>query len=98
MLLLVSAIKLVAEIALMALLGQGLLALLAGEKRQSNFFYRLLQVLTNPFVKGMRLIAPKAVLDRHIPIAAFVLMLMVWFIATITKVNLCLQIGVEHCR
>lgn len=98
MLLLVSAIKLVAEIALMALLGQGLLALLAGEKRQSNFFYRLLQVLTNPFVKGMRLIAPKAVLDRHIPLAAFVLMLMVWFVATITKVNLCLQIGVEHCR
>ncbi len=98
MLLLVSAVKLVAEIALMALLGQGLLALLAGEKRQSNFFYRLLQVLTNPFVKGMRLISPKFVLDRHIPIAAFVLMLMVWFVATLTKVNLCLQVGVEHCR
>ena len=98
MLLLVSAVKLIAEIALMALLGQGLLALLAGDKRNSNFFYRLLQVLTNPFVKGMRLISPKFVLDRHIPIAAFVLMLMVWFVATLTKVNLCLQVGVEHCR
>lgn len=98
MLLLVSAVKLIAEIALMALLGQGLLALLAGEKRNSNFFYRLLQVLTNPFVKGMRLISPKFVLDRHIPIAAFVLMAMVWFVATLTKVNLCLQVGVEHCR
>jgi hypothetical protein len=98
MLLFVSAVKLVAEIALMALAGQFLLGLLAGAKRDSNFFYRLLDVLTKPFVKGMRLIAPKAVIDRHIPLAAFVLLLMVWLAATIVKINLCVQIGVEQCR
>jgi hypothetical protein len=98
MLLLVSSIKLVAEIALMALAGQFLLGLLAGAKREKNFFYRLLQVLTNPFIKGMRLITPRAVIDRHIPLAAFVLLGMVWVIATLTKVNLCLQIGVDQCR
>ncbi|MGD9834039.1 MAG: hypothetical protein AB7U92_14930 [Piscinibacter sp.] len=98
MLLFVSAVKLVAEIALMALAGQFLLGLLAGQKRDSNLFYQLLQVMTKPFVKGMRLVTPKVVIDRHMPLAAFVALAMVWVVATITKINLCLQIGVEQCR
>ena len=98
MLLIVSSIKLVAEIALMALAGQFLLGLLAGVKREKNFFYRLLQVLTTPFVKGMRLITPRAVIDRHIPLAAFVLLAMVWVMATLMKINVCLEVGVEQCR
>ena len=98
MLLLASAVKLVAEIALMALAGQFFLGLLAGRKRDGNFFYRLLQVLTGPFVKGVRIITPRVVLDRHVPLAAFVLLAMVWFVATLAKVKLCLQIGVEQCR
>ena len=98
MLLIVSSIKLVVEIALMALAGQFLLGLLAGAKREKNFFYRLLQVLTTPFTKGMRLVTPKAVIDRHIPLATFVLLAMVWVITTLTKINLCIQVGVEQCR
>ena len=98
MLLFVSAVKLVAEIALMALAGQFLLGLLAGQKRDTNLFYQLLQVMTKPFVKGMRLVTPKVVIDRHIPLAAFVALTMVWVVTTITKINLCLQIGVEQCR
>jgi hypothetical protein len=98
MILFVSAVKLIAEIALMALAGQFLLGVLAGQKRESNFFYKLLQVLTGPFVKGMRFVTPKVVIDRHIPLAAFVLLAMVWVIVTIVKVNLCIQIGVEQCR
>ena len=54
LLLTVSAIKLVAEIALMALAGQFVLGLLAGAKRDSNFFYRVLQVITSPVLKGVR--------------------------------------------
>ena len=98
MLLFVSSVKLVAEIALLALAGQFLLGLLAGKKRESNFFYKLLQVLTGPFVKGMRAITPRVVIDRHIPLAAFVLLSTVWVVSTITKINICLQIGVEQCR
>ena len=98
MLLLVTLVKLVAEIALMALLGQGLLALLVGERRHANLIYRLLQTVSSPFVKRVRVLVPKALLDRHLPVAAFVLLLGVWLIATVAKVSLCLQTGLAHCR
>jgi hypothetical protein len=98
MLLFVSSVKLVAEIALLALAGQFLLGLLAGQKRETNFFYKLLQVLTGPFTKGMRLITPRIVVDRHIPLATFLLLSMVWVVSTLVKINICVQIGVEQCR
>ena len=97
-LLFVSAVKLIAEIALMALLGQWLLGLLAGAKRDSNFFYKLLQVLTQPFVRVARWISPRIVLDRHIPLVAFLLLAFGWLAATLAKIDLCLKIGVEACR
>jgi hypothetical protein len=98
LLLFVSAVKLVAEIALMALLGQWVLGLLAGPKREQNLFYQLLQVVTRPFVKGVRLMTPRVVLDRHIPLAAFVLLCMVWIVATLAKIDLCVRIGVQQCQ
>lgn len=98
MLLLATSVKLIAEIALLAMAGQWLLGLLAGSRREGNFFYRMLQTLTNPFVKAMRKITPRFVLDRHIPLAAFLALLSVWLVATIAKINLCLQMGVQACR
>jgi len=97
-LLLVSSVKLVAEIALLAFAGQWLLGLLAGQRRDSNFFYRLLQVMTKPFVKAVRMASPSFVLDRHIPLAAVLLLLSVWLVATVLKINVCLQLGVDACR
>jgi hypothetical protein len=98
MLLLVSVIKLIAEIALLAFAGQFVLGLLAGAKRADNFFYRFFDVLTKPFVRVTRAITPRVVLDRHVPLAAFVALLSVWLIATIAKVNVCLEIGMELCK
>ena len=69
-----------------------------GAKRESNFFYKLLDVLAQPFVKGMRLITPRVVIDRHIPMAAFLALAMVWVVITITKINICLEVGVAQCR
>lgn len=97
MLLLISSIKLIAEIGLMALAGQFLLGLLAGAKRDRNLFYQLLQIVTNPVIKGVRVLTPRVVLDRHVPIAAFALMAIVWLVATICKIKLCMRIGVEQC-
>jgi hypothetical protein len=98
LLLFVSAIKLLVEIALMALAGQFVLGLLAGAKRESNFFYRLLQVLTGPVIKSVRWMAPRVVLDRHIPLAALVLLASAWMVTTVVKVDICLRVGIEQCR
>ena len=98
MLLLVSSIKLVAEIALMALVGQFLLGLLAGAKRDGNLFYGVLDVLTRPFVKLTRMITPRVVLDRHVPLATSFLLALVWLVATGMKINLCVQVGLQQCR
>ncbi len=98
MLLLVSIVKLICEIALCALAGRGLLALLAGKNKSTNLFYQLLEVMTKPFVKAARFITPKAILDRHVPLVAFLLMGMIWIVALVEKVRICVQIGVELCK
>jgi hypothetical protein len=98
MLLLASSVKLIAEIALLAFAGQFVLGLLAGAKRDGNFFYRLFDVLTKPFVRAARALTPKMVLDRHVPIAAFVALVTIWLLSVLVKVNVCLQMGMEQCR
>lgn len=98
MLAVASTIKLIAEIALMALLGQWLLGLLAGTKKERNLFYQVLQIISRPFVSVARLLTPKLVLDRHVPLVAFLLLLFIWLGATIYKIQTCLQIGVELCK
>jgi hypothetical protein len=98
MLLFVSAVKLLAEIALLAMLGQWLLGLLAGARRQTNFFYRTLQVVTTPVLAGVRMITPRIVIDRHVPLVAFLLLGFGWLVVTIYKIRLCLQIGVQACQ
>ncbi len=89
MLLLVTSIKLVAEIALCALAGRWLLGLLAGAKREQNLFYQLLGMMTNPFTKTFRFITPKLVIDRHIPLLTFVALGWLWVFMLIEKVSLC---------
>ena len=98
MLLAVTSIKLLAEIALLALLGRFVLGLLAGDKRDSNLVYQLLSVLTRPVERLVRWVSPRQVLDRHIPLAAGLLLLSVWFVSTLLKVQICLEIGVQQCR
>ncbi|MCZ8292126.1 MAG: hypothetical protein U1E04_08445 [Hylemonella sp.] len=98
MLAVASTIKLIAEIALLALLGQWLLGLLAGARKEQNLFYQILQIMTRPFVSVARLLTPKLVLDRHVPLVAFLLLLFIWLGATIYKIQTCLQIGVELCK
>jgi hypothetical protein len=71
-------LKALLELAGMFLLGRGLLYLLAGAKREQNLFYQVMCVVTNPVLKATRWITPSVVLDRHIPYAAFLLVLWIW--------------------
>ena len=97
-LLTISILKLLAEIALMALLGRWLLGLLAGQQRERNVFYQLLGIVTAPVQRLTRWISPRQVLDRHIPLAAAALLLSTWVIVTLLKIQTCVQIGVQQCR
>ncbi|MEN9778969.1 MAG: hypothetical protein ACO258_11370 [Burkholderiaceae bacterium] len=98
MLTLVTSIKLIAEIALLALAGQWLLGLLAGAKREQNLFYQVLGILTKPFVRAARFLSPRVVLDRHVPLVAFLLLGFVWFFALAAKLRICIEMGVELCK
>ena len=98
MLFFVSSIKLLTEIALLALVGQGLLGLLAGKKRDTNLVYQMFQVVTRPVVRAARFITPRIVIDRHMPIVTLCLLLFTWLATTGLKVSLCLEAGVQACR
>ena len=77
-LLLVVMLKALAELAGMFLLGRGLLWVLAGRRRMNNVFYQVLAILTDPLLRFARRIAPRVVLDAHVPLVAFGLVLLVW--------------------
>ena len=98
MLFTVSTIKLIAEVALLALFGQWILGLLAGAKKDQNLFYQILQIVGKPFVLVARAISPRQIIDRHVPFVAFLLLVFVWIAVTILRIRTCLQIGVELCK
>lgn len=91
-------LQLILYIPLLALAGQGALFVLAGPKRQSNFFYQLLQLLSKPFTAAMRRLTPAKVADQHVPIVTFCLLLVVYFVVTFERIDLCLKLGLEQCK
>lgn len=98
MLLLASVVKLVAEVALMALIGRGVLGLLAGPGREANVFYRVLDTVCRPVLRLARAITPAAVQARHLPWISVSLLCLVWLLALALKVSVCLRIGIASCR
>ena len=91
-------IQLVLYIALLALVGHGALHVLAGPRRDSNFFYRLLQVISKPFTVPVRWITPRQVDDRHVPVVTFLLLLIAYAVVTFEKINLCMAANMAGCR
>lgn len=98
MLLLVDILKLLCEVALMALAGQWVLGLLAGPRREQNLFYQVFQIVTRPLLRGARLVSPRVVVDRHLPLVAFLLLFFAWVFATMTKIDMCVRMGVHLCK
>lgn len=98
MLFAVTALKLIVETAVLVLLGQWLLGVLTGERRGSNFVYRLLQAAGRPFVGVARYVSPAAVAQRHLPLIAACWLGLAWLPLTLFKIRICLQIGLALCR
>jgi hypothetical protein len=98
MLLLVSTLKLLAEIAGLALLGQGVVGWLSGAGRDANPVYRVFSWVTAPVLAATRRVAPRFVAERHLPPLALLGVAVVWVAATAAKIAVCLQIGLQACR
>jgi hypothetical protein len=70
--------KALIEVAGFALIGQGIVALFAGNKRDQNFVYVIFKIITSPATKFARLISPRFIHDKHIAFVAFALVFWVW--------------------
>jgi hypothetical protein len=85
---LLGTVQLVVAIALMALIGQGILYILAGRDREKNLFYQVVRIVPSPFVKLTRLLTPKVFEDRVIPFATFCILsaIFLWLAFAIPQV------------
>ena len=98
MLTLLTLLQLVLYIPLLALVGQGILYVLAGPRRESNFFYQLLQLLAKPFTFVVRKLTPRQVGDHQVPVVTFFLVVILYLVVTFERINACLQAGIEVCK
>lgn len=91
----VSVLRALLEVALFALLGQGILYVLAGASREQNIFYKLFQIVTRPVVRGVRLVTPRVIVDRHVPLVSFFLVFWLWFFLAIARRWICQANGLS---
>lgn len=79
------------EVLLVVMLGQGLLYLFAGRRRHENVVYRAFSVVTAPLLKATRRITPRFIVDQHIGLVTFFLLVVLWVVALALKVQAVLQ-------
>ncbi len=84
-------LKALTEVAGVAFLGQGVLWVLAGAKREQNPIYGIFKTLTSPVMKAARWITPRIVLDQHLGLVAFFLLFVLWVGLTAMKIKLVLE-------
>lgn len=77
------------EVALLSLLGQGVVGLLSGASREKNPVYRVFSIVTRPPIRLARLITPRLVIDRHVPYVAFFALFWLWILLAYVKRTLC---------
>jgi hypothetical protein len=80
---LLRALKAVIEVAGFAYIGQGLVALFSGTRREQNVIYQVFRIVTGPVTRATRVITPRFVPDRHVPFVAFGLLLWAWILVIV---------------
>ena len=84
-------LKALTEVAGVAMIGQGILWVIAGAKRDQNLVYGIFKTLTSPVMKATRWITPRIILDQHIGLVAFFLLMVLWLGLTIMKIRIVLE-------
>lgn len=95
---LLNILQLVVYIGLLAMLGQGLLFILAGQRRQDNLFYQLFQVLNKPWFALAGWLSPAKVDKQHHGYVAFFVLCVVYLAITLAKIEHCVGVGMAGCR
>ena len=88
--------KLLIEVALFAVVGQGIAFALirtSGQPPEQNFFYRVLRTIALPVTKPLRWVTPKFVADRHIGWAALALLVVGWVWVFLAILSTCARAG-----
>lgn len=84
-------LKALTEVAGVAMTGQGILWVIAGAKREQNMIYGVFKTLTSPVMKATRWITPRIVLDQHLGLVAFFLLIVLWLGLTVMKIKIVLE-------
>ena len=84
-------LKALTEVAGVAFLGQGILWVIAGAKRDRNMVYNLFKTVTSPVTRLTRAITPRIVIDAHIGLVAFFLLLVIWLVLTVFKIKIVME-------
>jgi hypothetical protein len=78
-------LRILVEIALFALIGQGALYLMSGANREQNVFYMVLKTIASPAMRFTRWISPKFVVDQHVGWVALFILALLWVVLAIAK-------------
>jgi len=84
-------LKALTEVAGVAFLGQGVLWVIAGAKRDQNIVYNLFKTVTSPVTRLTRIITPRVIIDAHIGLVAFFLLIVLWLVLTALKIKMVLE-------
>jgi len=84
-------LKALTEVAGVAMIGQGVLWVIAGSKREQNAVYGIFRILTSPVMKATRAVTPRIVLDQHLGLVAFFLLVVIWLVLTAFKIKIVME-------
>lgn len=91
---LLSVVRALVEVAGLALLGQGIVGLLAGSRREGNPIYQLFRLITRPALAILRRIVPGFIPERQLPRFAFFVLFTLWILLAVLKRAICTAYGI----
>lgn len=91
-------LQLIFYIGIFALVGQALLYVLAGQKRDTNLFYQFFQVVNKPWHALARWISPARVAPQHHGYVAFFVLSILYIAVTLAKIEHCVSVGMVGCK
>ena len=90
---LLSVVRVLVEVAGLALLGQGAVGFLAGSRREGNPIYQLFRLVTRPALAILRRITPGFIPERQLPRLAFFVLFTLWILLAALKRGICMANG-----